>query len=42
LLREHPAMTVVGVADDPSAVLQLIDQTTSTSSDAPPREQLTD
>ena len=26
LLREDPAMTVVGVADDPSAVLRLIDQ----------------
>ena len=26
LLREDPAMTVVGVTDDPSAVLRLIDQ----------------
>ena len=44
LLREDPAMTVVGVADDPSAVLRLIDQNhvDAVLADAPPREQLAD
>ena len=44
LLREHPAMTVVGVADNPSAVLRLIDQNhvDVVLVDSPPREQLAD
>jgi DNA-binding NarL/FixJ family response regulator len=44
LLREDAAMTVVGVADNPSAVLQLIDQThvDIVLVDAVPRELLAD
>jgi DNA-binding NarL/FixJ family response regulator len=44
LLREDPALTVVGVTDDPSAVLRLIDQdhVDAVLVDAPPREQLDD
>lgn len=44
LLREDPAITVVGVADDPSAMLRLIDQdhVDAVLADAPPREQLAD
>jgi two-component system, NarL family, nitrate/nitrite response regulator NarL len=44
LLREDPAMTVVGVVDDPSAVLRLIDQNhvDAVLADAPTREQLVD
>jgi DNA-binding NarL/FixJ family response regulator len=44
LLREDPALTVVGVTDDPSAVLRLIDQdhVDAVLADAPPREQLDD
>ena len=42
LLREDPAMAVVGVADNPSAVLRLIDQNhvDVVLVDLPPREQL--
>ena len=42
LLREDPAITVVGVVDDPSAMLRLIDQdhVDAVLADAPPREQL--
>ena len=44
LLREDPTMTVVGVADDPSAVLRLIEQNhvDVVLADAPSREQLAD
>lgn len=44
LLREDSAMTVVGVADNPSAVLRLIDQNKVdiVLADSPPREQLAD
>jgi DNA-binding NarL/FixJ family response regulator len=44
LLREDPTLTVVGVTDDPSAVLRLIDQdhVDAVLVDAPPREQLDD
>ena len=44
LLREDPAMAVVGVADNPSAVLRLIDQNhvDVVLVDSPPREQLAD
>jgi two-component system nitrate/nitrite response regulator NarL len=44
LLREDRAITVVGVADDPSAMLRLIDQdhVDAVLADAPPREQLAD
>jgi len=44
LLRGDPAMTVVGVADNPSAMLRLIDQNhvDTVLADSPPREQLAD
>jgi DNA-binding NarL/FixJ family response regulator len=44
LLRGDPAMTVVGVADNPSAVLRLIDQNhvDIVLADSPPREHLAD
>ena len=44
LLRGDPTITVVGVADDPSAVLRLIDQNhvDAVLADTPPREQLVD
>ena len=44
LLREDPAMTVVGVADNPSAILRLIEQNhvDAVLADSPPREQLAD
>ena len=44
LLRGDPAMTVVGVADKPSAMLRLIDQNhvDAVLADSPPREQLAD
>jgi DNA-binding NarL/FixJ family response regulator len=44
LLREDPAMAVVGVADNPSAVLRLIDQNhvDVVLVDSPAREQLAD
>ena len=44
LLRQDPAVTVVGVADDPSAVLRLIEQNhvDAVLADAPPRDQLSD
>jgi DNA-binding NarL/FixJ family response regulator len=44
LLREDPAVTVVGVTDDPSAMLRLIDQdhVDAVLADVPPREQLDD
>ena len=44
LLRGDPAMTVVGVADNPSVVLRLIDQNhvDIVLADSPPREQLAD
>ena len=44
LLRGDPAMTVVGVADNPSAMLRLIDQNhvDAVLADSPPREQLAD
>jgi len=43
-LREDPAMSVVGVADDPSALLQLIDRNNvdAVLADSPPYEQLAD
>ena len=43
-LREDPAMSVVGVADNPLALLQLIDQNhvDTVLADSPPREQLAD
>ncbi len=43
-LREDPAMSVVGVADDPSALLQLIDRNNvdAVLADSPPHEQLAD
>ena len=43
-LREDPAMSVVGVADNPSALLQLIDQNhvDAVLVDSPPHEQLAD
>jgi DNA-binding NarL/FixJ family response regulator len=44
LLRGDPAITVVGVADDPAAVLRLIDKNhvDAVLADAPPREHLAD
>jgi DNA-binding NarL/FixJ family response regulator len=44
LLRGDPAMTVVGVADNPSAMLRLIDRNhvDAVLADSPPREQLAD
>src|SRR5258705_9651308 len=44
LLRGDPTITVVGVADDPAAVLRLMDQdhVDAVLADAPPREQLAD
>jgi DNA-binding NarL/FixJ family response regulator len=44
LLRGDPAMTVVGVADNPSAMLRLIDQNhvDAVLADSPPCEQLAD
>ncbi len=44
LLREDPAMTVVGVTDDPSTVLRLVDQNhvDAVLADAPPHEHLAD
>ena len=44
LLREDPSVTIVGVAEDASAVLQLIDQNhvDAVLADAPSREQLAD
>jgi DNA-binding NarL/FixJ family response regulator len=44
LMREDPALTVVGVAHDPAAMLGLIDQNhvDAVLADAPPREQLAD
>ena len=44
LLRGDSAMTVVGVADNPSAMLRLIDQNhvDAVLADSPPREQLAD
>ena len=44
LLRGDPAMSVVGVADNPSAMLRLIDQNhvDAVLADSPPREQLAD
>jgi DNA-binding NarL/FixJ family response regulator len=44
LLRGDPAMTVVGVADHPSAILRLIDQNhvDTVLADSPPCEQLAD
>ncbi len=44
LLRGDPAMTVVGVADNPSAMLRLIDQNhvDAVLADSPLREQLAD
>jgi DNA-binding NarL/FixJ family response regulator len=43
-LREDPAMSVVGVADDPSALLRLIDRNNvdAVLADSPPYEQLAD
>ncbi len=43
-LRGDPAMTVVGVADDPSALLRLIDRNhvDAVLADSPPYEQLAD
>lgn len=44
LLREDPAMTVVGVTDNPSAVLRLVDQNhvDAILADAPSHEHLAD
>jgi DNA-binding NarL/FixJ family response regulator len=44
LLREDPVVTVVGVADDPSTVLRLMDQdhVDAVLADAPPHEHLAD
>jgi DNA-binding NarL/FixJ family response regulator len=44
MLREDPAVTIVGVADDPSGVDRLIDQSRvdAVLADAPPRDQLAD
>jgi len=44
LLRGDPAMTVVGVSANPSAMLRLIDQNhvDAVLADSPPREQLAD
>ncbi len=44
LLRADAAMTVVGVADNPSAILRLIDQNhvDAVLADSPPHEQLAD
>lgn len=44
VLREDPAMTVVGVADNPSAMLRLIEQNhvDAVLADSPPHEQLAD
>ena len=44
LLREDPAMTVVGVADNPSAILRLIEQNhvDAVLADSPPHELLAD
>jgi NarL family two-component system response regulator YdfI len=43
-LREDPAVTIVGVADDPSSVLRLIEQNhvDAVLADTPPRDQLSD
>ena len=43
-LRGDPAITVVGVADDPSVLLRLIDRNhvDAVLADSPPREQLAD
>jgi len=44
LLRADPAVTIVGVADDPSAVQQLLEQSyvDAVLADAPPRDDLSD
>jgi DNA-binding NarL/FixJ family response regulator len=44
LPREHPAVTLVGIVDDPSAVLRLIEQdhVDAVLADAPLRDQLSD
>jgi DNA-binding NarL/FixJ family response regulator len=44
LLREEPAVTIVGVADTPAAVLELIEQdrVDAVLADTPPRDQLSD
>ena len=44
LLREDPVVTVVGVADDPSTVLRLMDQdhVDAVLADAPPHQHLAD
>jgi two-component system, NarL family, response regulator YdfI len=44
VLREDRAVTLVGVADDPAAVLRLIEQNhvDAVLADAPPREELSD
>jgi DNA-binding NarL/FixJ family response regulator len=44
LLREEPAVTIVGVADAPAAVLGLIahDSVDAVLADTPPRDQLSD
>src|SRR5579863_4317103 len=44
LLRGDPAMTVVGVADNPSAILRLIDQhhVDAVLADSPPHKYLAD
>jgi DNA-binding NarL/FixJ family response regulator len=44
LLREEPAVTIVGVADAPAAVLALIEhgRVDAVLADAPPRDQLSD
>jgi DNA-binding NarL/FixJ family response regulator len=43
-LRGDPAVTIVGVADDPAAVLALLEQyrVDAVLADAPPRDQLSD
>jgi DNA-binding NarL/FixJ family response regulator len=44
LLREEPAVTIVGVVDTPAAVLELIEQdrVDAVLADTPPRDQLSD
>jgi two-component system, NarL family, response regulator YdfI len=44
LLREDPAVTILGVADDPSTVLRLIEQNhvDAVLADRPPHDQLSD
>ena len=44
LLGENPAITIVGVADNPSAILRLIEQNhvDAVLADSPPHEQLAD